>query len=132
MAVEVERMYSKEQILGLYLNESPYGGRRNGVESAAQTYFGKSSKDLNLSECALLAAIPNNPSAYNPYNIAGRNALLARQRKVIDNMVEMKYISKEQANQAKSVAIMDTVKPLADQYSNVKAPHFVQMVKEPH
>lgn len=130
LAVEVERMYSKEQILGLYLNESPYGGRRNGVESAAQTYFGKSSKDLNLSECALLAAIPNNPSAYNPYNIAGRNALLARQRKVIDNMVEMKYISKEQANQAKSVAIMDTVKPLADQYSNVKAPHFVQMVKE--
>ena len=82
LAIEVERMYTKDQILGLYLNESPYGGRRNGVESAAQTYFGKSSKDLNLSECALLAAIPNNPSVYNPYNIEGHKALVARQHKV--------------------------------------------------
>lgn len=130
LAVEVERMYSKDQILGLYLNESPYGGRRNGVESAAQTYFSKSSKDLTLPECALLAAIPNNPSVYNPYNVAGRNALLSRQRKVLDSMVEMKYITKEQAAEAKKVAIMDTVKPLADQYADVKAPHFVQMVKE--
>ena len=130
LAIEVERKYSKDQILGLYLNESPYGGRRNGVESAAQTYFGKSSKDLNLSECALLAAIPNNPSVYNPYNIAGRNALVLRQHKVLDSMVEMNYITNEEATKAKSVAIMDTVKPLADQYADVKAAHFVQMVKE--
>ena len=130
LAIEVERMYSKDQILGLYLNESPYGGRRNGVESASQTYFGKSSKELTVPECALLAAIPNNPTLYNPYNAAGRNALIARQHKVLDGMAELGYITSAQATEAKNVAIMDTVKPLADQYANVKAPHFVQMVKE--
>ena len=130
LAIEVERMYSKDQILGLYLNESPYGGRRNGVESAAQTYFGKSSKDLTLPECSLLAAIPNNPSLYNPYNTYGRKALVERQHKVLDDMVSMNYISKQEAAAAKKVDIMDTIKPLADQYANVKAPHFVQMVKK--
>lgn len=130
LAVEVERMYTKEQILGLYLNESPYGGRRNGVESAAQTYFGKSSKDLNLPECALLAAIPNNPTVYNPYNIDGHDALLSRQHKVLDMMVEMRYISKDEADKAKKVAILDQVKPLTDQLADIKAPHFVLMVRD--
>ncbi len=129
LAVEVERTYSKEQILGLYLNESPYGGRRNGVESAAKTYFQKTSKELTLPECALLAAIPNNPSVYNPYNIEGHAALISRQQKVLDSMVEMKYITKAEADEAKKVAILDTVKPLADQLAGIKAPHFVLMVR---
>lgn len=129
LAIEVERLYPKDQILGLYLNESPYGGRRNGVESAAQTYFHKSSKELTLPECALLAAIPNNPSVYNPYNVEGHEALVERQHKVLDGMVEMKYITKEEAEAAKKVAIMDTVQPLADQLAGIKAPHFVLMVR---
>ena len=129
LAVEVERMYTKEQILGMYLNESPYGGRRNGVESGAQTYFGKSSSELKLSECALLAAIPNNPSVYNPYNLEGREALLARQHKVLENMVDMKYITKEEAAAAKAEPIMDNIKPLSDQLEGIKAPHFVLMVR---
>ena len=79
LAIEVERMYDKDQLITLYLNESPYGGRRNGVESAAQTYFGKSAKDLNLAESALIASIPQNPSYFNPYNVAGNKALIARQ-----------------------------------------------------
>jgi penicillin-binding protein 1A len=74
LAIEVERMYNKTQIIDLYLNESPYGGRRNGVESAAQTYFGKSAKDLTLAESALLASIPNQPGLYDPYNVAGHDA----------------------------------------------------------
>lgn len=129
LAIEVERMYNKDQILTLYLNESPYGGRRNGVESAAQTYFGKSAKDLTLAESALLAAIPNNPTIYNPYNVDGHDSLIARQHKVLDNMVEMGYINKTQADEAKKVAILDTVKPLADQLEGIKAPHFVLMVR---
>ncbi len=129
LAVEVEHMYSKEEILGLYLNESPYGGRRNGVESAAQTYFHKSSKELNLPECSLLAAIPNNPSVYNPYNVEGHDALITRQHKVLDSMVEMGYAKKEEAEAAKKVAILDTVQPLADQLAGIKAPHFVLMVR---
>ena len=67
-------MYNKEQIISMYLNESPYGGRRNGVESGARTYFGKSAKTLTLAESALLASIPNNPAVLNPYNVAGRPA----------------------------------------------------------
>lgn len=129
LAVEVERMYSKDQIINLYLNESPYGGRRNGVESAAQTYFGKTAKDLTLAESALLAAIPNQPGLYDPYNVEGHDALLARQRKTLDNMVDLKYITKAQADEAKKVAVLDTVRPLADQLTDIKAPHFVLMVR---
>lgn len=129
LAVEVERMYNKSQIINLYLNESPYGGRRNGVESAAQTYFGKSAKDLTLAESALLASIPNQPGLYDPYNIAGHEALVQRQKKTLDNMVDMKYITKEQATAAKSVAILDKIKPMSDQLADIKAPHFVLMVR---
>lgn len=130
LSIEVERMYNKDQILNLYLNESSYGGRRNGVESAAQTYFGKSAKDLTLAESALLAAIPNSPTLYNPYNIEGHDALIERQHIVLDKMVKLKYITKSQADEAKKVAILDTIKPLSDQLSNIKAPHFVLMVRE--
>lgn len=130
LAIEVERMYNKDQILTLYLNESPYGGRRNGVESAAQTYFGKSAKDVTLAEAALIAAIPQNPSLYNPYNTPGNEYLIARQHRVLDNMVSLNMITKEEGEAAKNEPILDTLKPLASQYAGVKAPHFVQMVKE--
>lgn len=129
LSVEVERMYTKSQILGMYLNESPYGGRRNGVESAAQTYFGTSSSKLNLSQCALLAAIPNNPTVYNPYNVAGHDALIERQHKVLDNMADLGYITKAEATTAKAVPILDTLNRLTDQLDGIKAPHFVLMVR---
>ena len=111
LAIEVEKMYDKEQIITLYLNESPYGGRRNGVESAAQTYFGKSAKDLDLAESALLAAIPNNPARFNPYYTAGHEALLRRKDKVLTSMAEMGYITQEQAEEAKAVDIIAKIKP---------------------
>lgn len=129
LAIEVERMYNKDQILTLYLNQSPYGGRRNGVESAAQTYFGKSAKDVTLAEAALIAAIPQSPALYNPYNTNGNEYLISRQHHVLDNMVNLKMITKEEAEAAKAQPILDTLKPLASQYAGVKAPHFVQMVK---
>lgn len=129
LAIEVERMYDKDQILKLYLNESPYGGRRNGVESAARTYFGKSAKELNLSESALLAAIPNQPGLYDPYNVAGHEALIVRQHKVLSSMVELGYTTQEKADKAKKYPILDHIKPAADQYKDIKAPHFVQMVR---
>lgn len=128
LAIEVERKYNKDQILNLYLNESPYGGRRNGVESAAQSYFGKKAKDLNLAEASLLAAIPNSPSVYEPYN-GNREALITRQHKVLDAMVETGSITREEADAAKKVAILDEIKPLSDQLKDIKAPHFVLMVK---
>ena len=90
LAIQVEGIYKKNEILRLYLNESPYGGRRNGVESAAQTYFGKHAKDLTLAESALLASIPQNPSLFNPYNTDGHKALIARQHTTLDYMVEQR------------------------------------------
>lgn len=130
LAIELERMYTKDQIITMYLNQSPYGGRRNGVESAARTYFGKSAKDLTLAESALLAAIPNSPAVLNPYNIYGNEMLLARQHKVLDDMVSMGYISSEDADAAKQVAILDTIKPESSQYADMKAPHFVLEVRK--
>lgn len=129
LAVEIERMYDKDQILTLYLNESPYGGRRNGAESGAQTYFGKSAKDLTIAESALLAAIPNNPSVYDPYNIAGHEALIARQHRVLQVMLEVNYITREQYDEAIAVPILDNLRPQQDQYNDMKAPHFVLMVR---
>lgn len=129
LAVEAERMYNKDQILTLYLNESPYGGRRNGVESASETYFGKHAKDLTLAESALLAAIPNSPSLYDPYS-GDHTALLNRQHLVLDNMANQGYITKAQATEAKAVPIMDSIKPLTDQTAGMKAQHFVLMVKQ--
>lgn len=129
LAIELEKMYSKEQIITMYLNQSPYGGRRNGIESAAQTYFGKSAKDLNLAESALLAAIPNNPGVLNPYNTYGNGALIARQHKTLDVMAELGYISAEEAAAAKEVPILDQILPETHQYTDIKAPHFVMEVK---
>ena len=130
LAIELEKMYSKDEILTMYLNQSPYGGRRNGVESAAQTYFGKSAKDLTLAECALLASIPNNPAVYNPYNEYGHEDLLWRQHYTLDVMAEMGFITKEEAEEAKQVAILDTIKPEASQYADAKAAHFVLEVRK--
>jgi len=129
LSVEVERMYDKDQILTLYLNESPYGGRRNGAESGAQTYFGKSAKDLTLPEAALLASIPQNPSVYDPYNTEGHAGLIERQHVVLDNMADQGMITREAADEAKKFPILDSLKPESTQYAGIKAPHFVQMVR---
>ena len=129
LAIELERMYSKDQILTMYLNQSPYGGRRNGVESAAQTYFGKSAKDLTLAESALLASIPNNPGVFNPYNEYGNEQLLWRQHYTLDIMAEMGYITKEEAEEAKQIDILATIQPESSQYADILAPHFVLEVK---
>ena len=130
LAIELERMYSKDEILTMYLNQSPYGGRRNGVESAARTYFGKSAKDLDLAECALLAAIPNNPAVYNPYNEYGHEGLIQRQQYTLDVMAEMGMITKDQAEAAKQINVLDRIQPEATQYSDILAPHFVLEVRK--
>ncbi len=129
LAIEIERKYSKDDILALYLNESPYGGRRNGVESGAKSYFKKSSKNLTLPEAALLAAIPNQPFLYDPYNTEGNEALIARQHYVLDSMVEVGSITKEEAEKAKKFDILATIQQEEDSLKGIKAPHFVLEVR---
>jgi penicillin-binding protein 1A len=129
LAIEIERMYDKDQILTLYLNESPYGGRRNGAESGAQSYFRKSAKDLSVAEAALLAAIPQNPTMYDPYKITGHEALINRQHEVLNAMHDLGYITQEQEDEAKAVPILDKIEPAVKRYDNIAAPHFLLMVQ---
>ena len=67
LSIQAEKVYSKDQILEMYLNEIPYGGTSYGIEAAANLYFGKNAKDLNLAEASLLAGLPQRPSVYSPY-----------------------------------------------------------------
>lgn len=126
LAYQLERKFSKDQILKLYFNEIPYGSTAYGIESAAYTYFGKSAKDLTLAESALLAALPQAPTYYSPYG-NHTDALVNRQHVVLNLMVDQGFITKAQADEAKAVDILKSIKPKSD---NILAPHFVMYVKE--
>jgi len=132
LSIEVERMYNKDQILTLYLNEVAYGGRRNGVESASLTYFGKHTKDLSVAEAAFLASIPKNPTYFNPYTLTPESSkdLSDRQQYVIDQMRKQGYITEEEAKIAKEYPILDSIKPELSATENIKAPHFVLTVRD--
>jgi len=126
LAVEVDRKYSKDQILELYLNVAPYGGTNVGVETASEGYFGKKAKDLNLIESAVLAGMPQRPSYFSPYG-AHPKAYISRTTDVLRRMREDGYITKEQ--EEKAVKELPKVKFLAPSQS-IKAPHFSFYVKE--
>lgn len=126
-AIALERQFSKRDILTMYLNQIFYGNRSYGIEAAAQTYFHKSAADLNLSEAALLAGIPQQPTNFNPAlypeNVVGRQSY------VLDQMVKLGYITRAEANEAE--ANWPTVYPARDGDGAVlDHPHFVQYVYE--
>ena len=120
----VEVIYSKDRILEMYLNQTPYGGTAWGIESASQTYFNKQAKDLNLAEAALLAGLPASPTRFSPF---GAHPELAkeRQERVLKQMVESGFINQEQAEQAQKEELN-----FAEPSIGIKAPHFVLYVKE--
>ncbi|KKT40775.1 hypothetical protein A3K29_00500 [Candidatus Collierbacteria bacterium RIFOXYB2_FULL_46_14] len=124
LSLATEFYYTKDQILELYLNYTPYGGTTYGIESAAQTYFGKSAKDLNLAQSALLAGLPQSPTRYSPF---GANPELAinRQAEVLRRMQEDGYITKEQAAAAKNEKLVFAKKNIS-----INAPHFSLMVRD--
>lgn len=126
LAVEIEKKYTKDQILQMYLNEVPYGGTAWGVGAAAQTYFGKDVGDLDLTESAILAGMPQSPSTYSPYSSTPK-AYVARTKEVLRRMREDGYITKDQETSVDG--------QLGDvQFQNkgagFKAPHFVQYVEK--
>ncbi len=124
LSLRVETAFSKDEILQNYLNNVPYGGTAWGVETAAQTYFGKSAKDLDLSESALIAGLPASPTIYSPF---GSHPELAkeRQKEVLHQMVENKFISQDEADKAAAEELK-----YAEARTNIKAPHFVAYVRE--
>ncbi len=126
LAIQVERAYTKDEILEMYLNEIPYGGTAYGIESAANLYFGKHSNELTLAEASLLAGLPQSPSRYSPY---GTHPELARDRQeeVLRRMVEDGYITHDQAEEAKKSQL--TYRTSQNEIG-FKAPHFVLYVKE--
>jgi penicillin-binding protein 1A len=125
LALELERNYSKEQILELYLNQVYYGSGAYGVQTASRIYFDRDVKDLTLSECAMLAGLPQKPSYYSPYE--DMDAALKRQDTVLDHMLELGYITSEECEQAKSDTIMLVgLKPAG--LGRYKAPWFVTYV----
>jgi penicillin-binding protein 1C len=119
-----ELTYSKDQILELYLNYTPYGGTAYGIETAAETYFGKSAKNLDLAESALLVGLPQSPTRYSPFG-ANPELAIARQQDVLRRMVEDKYITQDQADQAKAEKLVFMTKNIS-----LKAPHFSLMVRD--
>ena len=125
LAIQVERAYTKDQILEMYLNEIPYGGTSYGIEAAANLYFGKSAKELDLAQASVLAGLPQRPSVYSPY---GTHPELSKQRQkeVLRRMVEDKYISSDQAKAAEQ---QELTYRTSQSEVGFKAPHFVLYVK---
>ena len=98
LALWTERIFSKDRILEMYLNQVPYGGSSYGIEEAAKTYFGKPAKDLTLSEAALLAGLPQAPTLYSPY--VNPNKAVSRRNDILRLMKKLKYISDDEMAQA--------------------------------
>lgn len=123
IAMQIERTYSKDEILNLYLNQVYFGSGAYGIEAAAQTYFGKSAKDLNLSESAMLAGLPKAPTAFSPFRNPERAML--RRSHVLRRMVEIGFIKEEEAEKADKDPI-----PIPPKGSFNKAPYFVEFIRQ--
>lgn len=123
LTMVVEGIYSKNQILEMYLNQIPYGSTAYGIESASELYFKKPAKDLTLSEATLLAGLPQSPTRYSPFG-ARPELAKERQKEVLNQMVANKYLTQEEADKAFEEKIV---------YAEIKAPtapHFALWVKD--
>ena len=109
LAIRIERAFTKEQILELYLNEIYLGAGAYGVAAAAQTYWDKSLPELSVADCAYLATLPKAPSNYNPFRFPQR--AIERRNWVIDRMVENGYVTKEDGEKAKAEPLGVQVRP---------------------
>jgi membrane peptidoglycan carboxypeptidase len=133
LSLQIESKYSKDEILQMYFNETPYGGQNYGIYAAAKAYFAKEPKDLTLSESAYLAGLPQRPSYYSPYSsnkeagVERRNFVLSlmRTKGWADKDGNRQYISEDEYNQAINEKL--DFKPSAAIF---KAPHFVFYVKD--
>ena len=121
LSIRLEQKYTKNQILKIYFNEIPYGSTNYGIESAAQSYFGKSASELDLQESATLAGLPKAPSTYlnNP------EALKKRRNFVLRRMFDEGHITEVEKNTAQAMPVT-----LSRNYGEIKAPHFVLHVRE--
>ena len=127
LAMQVEKKYSKDEVLTMYLNTVYYGESSYGVQAAAQTYFSKNAADLTLPEAALIAGLPQRPSKTSPYEYP--KAALARRNHVLDRLLANKYITKKEHDEA--IATPITLKRAVEPANGIyAAPYFVSDVKK--
>lgn len=124
LALKMEKYFSKEEILTLYLNDNPYGGSVYGIEAASKSFFGKNSKDLTLAEASYLAALPQAPSYYSPYG-SHQDELEKRKNLVLQQMLDLGFISEEEFEQTKEEKVEFLSKP----EKGIEAPHFIMYIK---
>lgn len=120
IALKVEQTMSKDDILELYFNETPYGGNIYGIQEASMVYFGKDAKDLTMAEAAYLAALPQAPTYFSPYG-PNKDDLIERKNLVINKMLSLGFINEEEYEEISEEEV--NFLPLSDR--NIKAPHFV-------
>ncbi len=125
LAIRLEQILTKDEILSHYLNESPYGGTIYGVEEASRTFFGKSASEVTLAEAAYLAALPQAPTYFSPYG-NHKDALETRKNLVLDRMLTLGYISQEDHDTARA----EEVHFIAAANTGIRAPHFVMFIRE--
>lgn len=126
LSIELERKYSKDEILQMYFNESPYGGQAWGVGAASEMYFGKHVRDLTLAEATYIAGLPQAPSFYSPCGAYPENAR-DRQKMVLNAMVKNDYITATQQEEVLNTDLQVVCHGYSQ--SDIKAPHFVMYVK---
>ena len=124
LTLELDRRYSKDQILEWYLNQVPFGPNIYGVETASKSYFGKSASDLTLAEGAILASAIKAPSYLYPYG-EHLDELLARKNYILDRMANLGYINQEEKEKAQKEEIK-----FAGPSPKILAPHFVMYIKD--
>ncbi|CAA9543658.1 MAG: Multimodular transpeptidase-transglycosylase, partial [uncultured Thermomicrobiales bacterium] len=122
-AIEVERQFSKQDILTMYLNQIFYGNRSYGIEAAAQTFFDKHAKDLTLGEASLLAGLPQRPTDYNP--VVNYELAKGRQIYVLDQMVKHGYVTRAEAD----AAFLEPLKARDRSGAILENPHFVNFIR---
>lgn len=124
LATWAELIYSKDQILTMYLSIAPYGGPNTGIVAAARSYFAKEPNELTLAESAFLAGLPASPTEFSPFGTHPELGV-ERQKQILQRMVEDKYISKEQIETALREKLT-----FRNQLDDIRAPHFVFYVKD--
>lgn len=124
LAYQLEKRYTKDKILDLYLNQIPYGSNSYGIEAAAQTFFNKSAKELTLAEAALLAGLPKAPSYFSPYG-AHVAELLKRKDLTLQKMADLSFVAEKEKESAQKTNLK-----FAPQAQGIKAPHFVITVQD--
>lgn len=125
VALKLERNYTKDEILELYLNEIPFGSNIYGSESAAQTFYGKSVNEITLAESAYLAALPKAPTYFSPYG-NHRDELDSRKNLVLRKMLDLGFITENEYNLGKAEEVLF----LPPSTQGIRAPHFVMYIRE--